>query len=110
MTGYYYHTVADGVNSLYLSANKGGKVSLITKCVASWNRKRKSGTSCSDKPRLLSYVKPNEFQKTALLKKMLDLRDDLFGPISMVGGRNSVRKCVAEFWRQVNKSDLILRM
>ena len=35
MTGYYYHTVADGVNSLYLSANKGWKVSLITKCVAS---------------------------------------------------------------------------
>ena len=33
MTGYYYHTVADGVNSLCLSANKGGKVSLITKCV-----------------------------------------------------------------------------
>ena len=47
MTGYYDHTVADGVNSLCLSANKGGKVSLITKCVASWNRKRKSGTPSS---------------------------------------------------------------
>ena len=58
-------------------------------------RKKASG---SDKPRLRSYVKPNEFQKTALLKKMLDLRDDLFGPISMVG---RTQQCKDNAWQRV---------
>ena len=45
MTGYYYHTVADGVNSLCLSANRGGKVSLITKCVESWKPEKEEWNS-----------------------------------------------------------------